>query len=64
MGARNSAFSGGFMFAGMGTSQMAAEDYTGAFLSVNQTLGDNAYFQRALRAVFILLPAGLFPKGC
>jgi hypothetical protein len=43
---------------------MAADDYTGAFLSVNQTLGDNAYFQRALRAVFVLLPAGLFPKGC
>jgi endo-1,4-beta-D-glucanase Y len=64
MGARNSAFSGGFMFAGMGASQMAAEDYTGAFLSVNQSLGDNAYFQRALRTVFILLPAGLFPKGC
>jgi endo-1,4-beta-D-glucanase Y len=63
-GARNSAFSGGFMFAGMGTSQMAADDYTGAFLSVNQMLGDNAYFQRTLRAVFVLLPAGLFPKGC
>jgi endoglucanase len=64
MGARNSAFSGGFMLSAMGVSQAAADDYAGAFLSVNQTLGDNAYFQRALRAVYILLPAGLFPKGC
>jgi endo-1,4-beta-D-glucanase Y len=64
MGARNSAFSGGFMLSAMGASQMAADEYAGAFLSVNQTLGDNAYFQRALRAVYVLLPAGLFPKGC
>jgi endo-1,4-beta-D-glucanase Y len=64
MGARNSAFSGGFMLAAMGTSQAAADDYAGAFLSVNQMLGDNAYFQRALRVVFVLLPAGVFPKGC
>ena len=64
MGARNSAFAGGFMMAGLGGSQQAADDFTGAFLSVNQTLGDNAYFQRALRMVFVLLPAGLFPKGC
>jgi hypothetical protein len=52
------------MLAAMGTSQAAADDYAGAFLSVNQMLGDNAYFQRALRVVFVLLPAGVFPKGC
>ncbi|HVJ19489.1 MAG TPA: glycosyl hydrolase family 8, partial [Polyangiaceae bacterium] len=59
----NSVFVGGFALGAMASSEEKKSLFMGAFLSVNPS-ADNAYFQVALRSVYLLLAAGLFPAGC
>jgi endo-1,4-beta-D-glucanase Y len=59
----NSVFVGAFALGAMANTEDKKNDFLGAFLAVNPQ-GDNAYFQTALRAVYMLLAAGQFPGGC
>jgi endoglucanase len=56
----NSTFTGAFALAGMSQSQAKANLYGTAFRSIS----DGTYFEESLRAVYMLLAAGLFPNAC
>jgi len=55
-----STFTGAFALAGMAKDQSTANKYGTAFRSIS----DNAYFEESLRAVYMLLAAGLFKDAC
>jgi endo-1,4-beta-D-glucanase Y len=59
----NSVFVGGFALGALASDAETTSHFMGAFLSVNPS-ADSAYFQTALRSVYLLLAAGLFPAGC
>jgi len=56
----NSTFTGGFALAAMAHSQAKADQYGTAFRAIS----DGAYFEESLRAVYMLLAAGLFAPAC
>jgi len=56
----NSTFTGAFALAGMSDSQAKADFYGTAFRSIS----DGAYYEESLRAVYMLLAAGLFANAC
>jgi len=56
----NSTFTGAFALAAMSQSQAKADTYGVGFRAVS----DGAYFEESLRAVYMLLAAGLFVNGC
>jgi endo-1,4-beta-D-glucanase Y len=59
----NSTFVGAFALGALAGTEEQKNLFMGAFLSVNPS-ADNAYFQTALRSVYLLLAAGMFPAGC
>lgn len=59
----NSVFVGAFALGAMANGEEKKNLFMGAFLAVNPS-GDNAYFQTALRSVYMLLAADMFPAGC
>jgi endo-1,4-beta-D-glucanase Y len=56
----NSTFTGAFALAAMSQSQAKADLYGTAFRAIS----DGAYFEESLRAVYMLLAAGMFPNAC
>lgn len=56
----NSTFTGAFALAGMAHSQAKADLYGTAFRGIS----DGAYYEESLRAVYMLLAAGLFANAC
>jgi hypothetical protein len=56
----NSTFTGAFALAAMSQSQAKADVYGTAFRAIS----DSAYFEESLRAVYMLLAAGLFAPAC
>jgi len=59
----NSVFVGAFALGALAGTEEQKNLFLGAFLAVNPS-ADSAYFQTALRSVYLLLAAGLFPAGC
>jgi endo-1,4-beta-D-glucanase Y len=57
---RNSTFTGGFALAAMAHSQAKADQFNTAFRSIN----DSTYYEESLRAVYMLLAAGIFQPSC
>jgi endoglucanase len=57
----NSTFTGAFALGAMAHSQARADEFMTGFLAITS---DDAYFQETLRAVYLLLAAGLFTPGC
>ena len=58
---KNSSFVGAFALSGMAASQAKADQYLNDWLSA--TLDDTAYFQGALKGVYLLLANQEFPRG-
>jgi endo-1,4-beta-D-glucanase Y len=56
----NSTFTGAFALAAMSQTQAKADLYGTAFRSIS----DNTYFEESLRAVYMLLAAGMFQNAC
>jgi hypothetical protein len=56
----NSTFTGAFALAGMSVSQEKANLYGSAFRAIS----DNVYYEESLRAMYMLLSAGLFLNAC
>jgi endo-1,4-beta-D-glucanase Y len=56
----NSTFTGAFALAAMSHSQAKADLYGTAFRSIS----DGTYYEESLRAVYMLLAAGIFPNAC
>jgi endo-1,4-beta-D-glucanase Y len=56
----NSTFTGAFALAAMSQSQAKADLYGTAFRAIS----DGTYFEESLRAVYMLLAAGMFPNAC
>lgn len=58
---KNTAFVGAFALSGMAVSQAKADQYLNDWMSA--TLDDAAYFQGALRGLYLLVANQKFPKG-
>jgi endoglucanase len=56
----NSTFTGAFALAGMSDSQAKADLYGTAFRGIS----DGTYYEESLRAVYMLLAAGIFANAC